>query len=208
MNAGSTMERVYLELKARVLDGRYAPGTRLDPVNLAKTLRASATPVREALHRLAGERIIDSWHQEGFRPPILAEADLHDLYNWTSALLSLALQGQVAQPELRGDHTTGLATSHGYTDGIESLFRAIAARTENREIRFAIHNSIERSHVFRAAEAHIDPHVRELLAAMQADYRFGRWTALRSKITRFHGRRMALAGRVVAELRPRDVPLR
>lgn len=207
MNAGSTMERVYLDLKARVLDGRYPPGTRLDPVVLARTLRASATPVREALHRLAGERIIDSWHQEGFRPPILAEADLHDLYNWASYLLGLALQSQVPEP----DPPSGivkLAQHQDYADALDSLFRAIALWSANREIRFAISSLIERSHVFRKAEARVDTTARDMLAAMEADYRFGRWSALRAKVTRFHRRRMAFAGRVVAELRPRDEPLR
>jgi hypothetical protein len=50
--------------------------------------------------------------------------------------------------------------------------------------------------------------LRVALAAMEDDYRFGRWTALRSKITSFHRRRMAQAGRVVAELKPRSDPLR
>ncbi|WP_037467177.1 GntR family transcriptional regulator [Sphingobium herbicidovorans] len=201
------MERVYLDLKARVLDGRYPPGTRLDPVVLARTLRASATPVREALHRLAGERIIDSWHQEGFRPPILAEADLHDLYHWASFLLGLALQGPV--PER--DRPTGLVklTHHrDYAEALDSLFRAIALWSANRELRFAIFNLVERCHLFRKAEARVDTSARDMLAAMEADYRFGRWSALRAKITRFHRRRMAFAGRVVAELRPRDTPLR
>ena len=207
MNAGSTMERVYLDLKARVLDGGYPPGTRLDPVNLAKTLRASGTPVREALHRLAGERIIDSWHQEGFRPPILAEADLHDLYSWASYLLALALQSEVPEPNLPAG-LVELAPHKDYPEALDSLFRAIAMWSANREIRFAIFSLIERSHVFRKAEARVDTAARDLLAAMEADYRFARWSALRAKITRFHRRRMAFAGRVVAELRPRDEPLR
>ena len=45
MNAGSTMERVYLDLKARIVGGAYPPGTRLDPFHLAKRLAASPTPV-------------------------------------------------------------------------------------------------------------------------------------------------------------------
>src|SRR3546814_14580168 len=80
MNAGSTMERVYLDLKARIVGGAYPPGTRLDPFHLAKRLAASPTPVREALHRLSGERIVDRWHQDGFRQPIFPESVLCSLY--------------------------------------------------------------------------------------------------------------------------------
>ena len=100
MSPGATMERVYRELKARAMQGEFAPGERLDPSVLARELGASATPVRDALHRLSGERIIDSWHQEGFRQPILAEADLHDLHAWAAALLTLALAPQLPDPAL------------------------------------------------------------------------------------------------------------
>lgn len=207
MNAGATMERVYLDLKAQILAGLYPPGTRLDPLHLAKALRASATPVREALHRLAGERIIDSWHQEGFRSPILAEADLHDLYAWGAALLAMALKDKAPRP----DHPAGLvplAASESYPEGVESLFKAIGLASDNRELRFAIVNLSERCRLLRGAEARVDRTAAETLAAMEEDYRFARWTALRAKITRFHRRRIALAGRIVAELRPREEPLR
>ena len=48
---------------------------------------------------------------------------------------------------------------------------------------------------------------RGALTAMADDYRFGRWSALRSKITRFHRRRASYAGRVAAEIRRRSEPL-
>ena len=62
-------------------------------------------------------------------------------------------------------------------------------------------------HVVRAAELEIDPHCRSDVAAIDEDLRFGRWSALRAKITRFHRRRALLAGRVVAAIRPRESPL-
>ena len=207
MNAGATMERVYGDLKTQILGGRHPPGTRLDPFHLAKSLRASPTPVREALHRLAGERIIDSWHQEGFRVPILAEADLHDLYNWGAALLSLALKDQSPPPDLPGG-LVKLAPSRNYPDGIESLFKAVAMTSDNRELRFAIVNLAERCRPFRDAELRVDPSTKAALATLEEDYRFGRWTAFRAKITRFNNHRVALGGRFVAELRPRSDPLR
>src|SRR3546814_4258715 len=64
MSPGATMERVYIELKARAMRGEFAPGERLDPAVLARNLEVSATPVRDALHRLSGERIIDSRSEE------------------------------------------------------------------------------------------------------------------------------------------------
>ncbi|MFC0103550.1 GntR family transcriptional regulator [Sphingopyxis terrae] len=206
MSPGATMERVYRELKARIMNGAFAPGERLDPSVLARDLGASATPVRDALHRLSGERIIDSWHQEGFRQPILTEADLHDLYHWAASLLTIALQSQSPDPRLP-DIPIGDQRHSDYAGEVARLFRAMAWLSENRELRFALANMVERSHVFRGAELRIDPGCRAAIAAIDEDLRFRRWSALRAKVTRFHHRRIALAGRVVAEMRPREQPL-
>lgn len=202
MNAGSTMERVYLDLKARIVGGAYPPGTRLDPFHLAKRLAASPTPVREALHRLSGERIVDSWHQEGFRQPIFAEADLCDLYQWSGALVGLALRA----PSLAAAVPASLLAAmevEDYPARVARLLRAIALLCDNREIRFAIANLVERSEFFRAAEVRSDPAADEQLAAMEAAFRSGCWAELRSKSAAFHRRRIARAGRVAAVLRPR-----
>ncbi|WP_326914643.1 GntR family transcriptional regulator [Sphingopyxis chilensis] len=186
--------------------GEFAPGDRLDPSVLARDLGASATPVRDALHRLSGERIVDSWHQEGFRQPILAEADLHDLYEWAASLLALALAGQMPDAALP-DRVAGEIRDSDYAGEVARLFRATAWLSDNRELRFAVSNLVERSHVFRAAELRVDPGCGAEIAAMDEDFRFGRWSALRARITRFHHRRLEFAGRVVAEMRPREQPL-
>ncbi|WP_286748757.1 GntR family transcriptional regulator [Sphingopyxis sp. SCN 67-31] len=200
------MERVYLDLKARILAGTYPPGTRLEAAQLAKSLASSATPVRDALYRLSGERIIESWHQEGFRQPLLSEADLVDLYWWTGALLLLALKGRTPRSDLPGG-LVDLATHPSYPEGIESLFRTIAIGSSNGELRASIINCVERSMTIRTLEARVDGVASDALTSMADDYRFGRWSALRSKITRFHRRRASHAGRVAAEIRRRSEPL-
>ena len=205
MSPGATMERVYLDLKARIMAGEFPPGARLDPAQLSRSLAASATPVRDALHRLSGERIIDSWHQEGFRQPILAEADIHDLYAWTAALLDLALRGAPREPAALT--APPRSDSEGYDRDIARLLRALAMLSDNHELRLAVGNAVDRSAIFRAAELRVDPAVVEAVAAMDEDLRFGRVGALRAKVTRFHRRRASFTGRVVAELRPRSQPL-
>lgn len=207
MSPGATMERVYHALKLQIMRGDFAPGERIEPRLLAQGVGTSATPVRDALHRLAGERLLESWHHEGFRQPILAEAHLHDLYVWSALLLRLALDGVRREPELRGEPFGGLRGGD-YAAEVEALFRSIARLSANRELRHAVMSAIERSHVARPAELRVDPGCRDAAKAMDEDFRFGRWSALRSKITRFHRRRALLAGRVVAELRPREEPLR
>lgn len=203
MSPGTTMERVYLELKARIIGGAYPPGTRLDPFHLAKRLAVSPTPVREALHRLSGERIVDSWHQEGFRQPIFAEADICDLYHLGGGLIGIALRDPALQLSKPG---TSLAVIEieDYPGRVGRLFRAIALLNGNRELGYAIINVIERSEFFRAVEARTDPTAEEILALMEDAFRGARWDELRRKSALFHRRRVAYAGRVAAELRPRS----
>lgn len=207
MSPGTTMERVYQALKLRIMRGDFALGERLEPRVLALDVGTSATPVRDALHRLAGERLLESWHHEGFRQPILAEADVHDLHGWMASLLRLALDGVLPEPG-HGGEPFGRLQGSDYTAEVETLFRSIARLSDNRELRHAVMSAIERSHITRPAELRVDPGCRDAVRAMDEDFRFGRWSALRSKITRFHRRRALLAGRVVAALRPREEPLR
>jgi DNA-binding GntR family transcriptional regulator len=48
----TSAERAYTQLKRDLTDGRYRPNQRLVELELAEDLRASRTPIRQALHRL------------------------------------------------------------------------------------------------------------------------------------------------------------
>lgn len=52
-------ERVYANLRADLLDGRRAPGARLNEKELAAQFGVSPTPVREALNKLRSEGLVE-----------------------------------------------------------------------------------------------------------------------------------------------------
>src|SRR5690349_3688178 len=91
MTSPGTFERVYAAIKQRLREGVYRPGERLEPALLAEELNASVTPVRDALHRLTGERLVETPRHEGFRVPMMTEPLLRFLYGWHLALLLLAV---------------------------------------------------------------------------------------------------------------------
>ncbi|HEV7340543.1 MAG: hypothetical protein JNM03_02450 [Sphingopyxis sp.] len=124
----------------------------------------------------------------------------------TGALLSLALKGRTPRPDLPGG-LISLANHQSYPEGLNGLFRTIAIASGNGELRASIINCVERSMTIRTLEARVDGSANDALTAMADDYRFGRWSALRSKITRFHRRRASYAGRVAAEIRRRSEPV-
>ncbi|MGK4455738.1 GntR family transcriptional regulator, partial [Klebsiella pneumoniae] len=59
MNSGPTAERVHEALKRRIMGREFRPGDRLDPAVLAAPLSSSVTPVRDALHLLTGEGLVE-----------------------------------------------------------------------------------------------------------------------------------------------------
>lgn len=63
---GGLADQVYEALKERILDMEYAPGERLVIDQIARELGVSGTPVRDALTRLAAERVIDFTPFRGF----------------------------------------------------------------------------------------------------------------------------------------------
>src|SRR5689334_1321709 len=96
MNAGVTFERVYFALKDLLGSARFAAGHHLEPAVLSQDLNVSITPVRDALHRLAGEGLVDTSRGEGFRTPAVTEVGLRHLYRWNAALLDLAVRARTA----------------------------------------------------------------------------------------------------------------
>ena len=62
----SQVEHAYQEIKARIVYGLYKPGTDLSEATLARVLKMSRTPVREALSRLSEERHVIRSPGRGF----------------------------------------------------------------------------------------------------------------------------------------------
>lgn len=150
MSPGPTFERVYLELKRQLREGTRPPGTPLEPAAIGDELGTSFTPVRDALHRLVGEGMVENPLHNGFAVPRLSEQALRDLYAWNGQLIAMML-GQ-----LRGrsdEISTGLKHALGENPTTsETLFLAIAAASGNREQIRAIAQLNDRLAPCRRAE--------------------------------------------------------
>jgi DNA-binding FadR family transcriptional regulator len=79
-------------LRDRLRTGQLRPGERLAATVLAEALQLSATPVREALARLAGEGLIEERRGQGYFVRALSADDVADLYRLSLAHLVLALK--------------------------------------------------------------------------------------------------------------------
>jgi DNA-binding GntR family transcriptional regulator len=72
-------EEITQTLRAAVISGELRPGVVYSAPSLATQFGVSATPVREAMLDLAGEGLVDTVRNKGFRVTELSEKDLDDL---------------------------------------------------------------------------------------------------------------------------------
>lgn len=88
-------------LRDQLRNGRLVSGEPLTITDLAHDLGLSATPVREALSRLAGERLIEDRRGRGYFAPRLDVSDLVELYGLRRLYLveALAGDGALSAPE-------------------------------------------------------------------------------------------------------------
>jgi DNA-binding GntR family transcriptional regulator len=191
VSPGPTFDRVYLALKAQLLEGRFAPGEPLEPGPLGDELHASITPVRDALHRLAGERLVEAPRHDGFRTPLLTEAGLRHLYDWTADLLLLALR-RPASPALAA--ATDVEAAKGpLPEATDALFLSIVRPAGNPEHLAAIANAGDRLSPVRRREPELLAGTGEELAELAQLLVEQKTSSLRRAILRYHQRRRRAA---------------
>jgi len=194
MNPGATFERVYRALKQDLGSGRFSSGEHLEPANLSDELDSSITPVRDALHRLVGEGLVEAPRGDGFRTPLVTEMGLRHLYRWNATLLDLAARTPLAHedPVLGADAPDSLART-------ESLFLAVARLPGNPEHVAAVARLSERLRPMRRVEADLLPEAVEI-DALSAFLCEGAIGPLRRAIAVFHRKRERLAAEIVERL--------
>jgi len=62
----SIREKVYLAVREQILGGRFSPGERIVETKIAKAIQTSRTPVREALHMLEREGLLEAIPRVGY----------------------------------------------------------------------------------------------------------------------------------------------
>lgn len=97
----SPAARAYCRVRADIVRGTLAPGTRLTERTLSARLGVGLTPVREALHRLDHERLVATVPRRGYVVTRISARDVADAAELWSMLVTDMLQLAVrhATPE-------------------------------------------------------------------------------------------------------------
>jgi DNA-binding GntR family transcriptional regulator len=89
--SGRTLaDRAFEWLEEAIIKGDYPPETKLDEVALAKSFGISRGPVREAIRRLEGKKLVERMPHVGARVAALRTPDLADLLYIREALEGMA----------------------------------------------------------------------------------------------------------------------
>jgi len=148
-------------MRALIVTGRVAPGTRLVETELARRLAVSRTPVREAIRRLAHEglaRVVGRGAKTQIAVAPATVADLIDLFSIIGALEGLAGRGaeRLSKTERR-ELAAELAE-------LNSTFDSLArARPRDYDRFFAAHDAFHARFVERCATERL----RQLIDAVR-----------------------------------------
>ncbi len=107
-DADTLAERAALRIEADILGGALAPDSRLAIAETAARYGVGATPLREALSRLAARGLVNAIGKRGFRVQSISREDLADIVRVRSVLereairLSIAAGGGAWEGEIVG----------------------------------------------------------------------------------------------------------
>lgn len=88
---GETLsEHVFRKIQSAIVSGEIAPGSKISEPELARTYGISRGPLREAIHRLEGLRLLVRVPHVGARVVSLSHAELIELYEIRESLEGMA----------------------------------------------------------------------------------------------------------------------
>ncbi|MEK1904266.1 MAG: GntR family transcriptional regulator [Pseudomonas sp.] len=88
--SGTLAEGVFRRIQAAIVRGEIAPGSKISEPELARTYGISRGPLREAIHRLEGQRLLVRVPHVGARVVSLSHSELIELYEIRESLEGMA----------------------------------------------------------------------------------------------------------------------
>jgi DNA-binding GntR family transcriptional regulator len=150
-------DNAYTMLCAAIVDGTLAPGESLHDGELCAWLGLSRTPVREALHRLEEDGLIEIAPQRYTRVCALSAADASDTFAFLAAVHALA--AELAVPSLdRAAHAALRAANDAFIMALTE-HDAIAAYDADDRFHQVFVDGAGNAEIARSV-AHVAPRLR------------------------------------------------
>jgi DNA-binding GntR family transcriptional regulator len=180
-----------------IRQGRWQPGEALEATAIAAELGMSASPVREALARLRGERLLDTRHRNGYSIPLLQSHELESEYRFMS-LLAISLAGRPpVSPTYRRSSTMP------YGERVDGLLTALARAVDMPVGASTLHRSTLRLFPYVRAEPLLVADAEPGLAEMERLLDLGDAAALMATLQAHFDRCIAVAPRLARHVHER-----
>lgn len=208
-NPVEPFQRALFQLRERLREGGFPPGTRIAATEVAETLKLSATPVREALSRLAGEGLLEDRRGQGFFLRPLSGLDIADLYRLAQSHLAIAYETHREHTPRQG---VGVAEGAPGTSGnpvrdVERLFMEWVVEAGSRALTASYRTVQTQLGPVRRFEAEVIQNLVEEAQALIDAGAAGDSPRRLALVKEFHERRIALADRlaILAYGEPGDI---
>lgn len=196
---GQVRERVYREIKRKLIEGELALDQHLDLRLLCDVFEASPTPVKEALVRLTGERLVTA-KEKGFQVARWTTTQLGALYEWRLKLVLMSLDSTSIRPVPAPTDSRG-----NYASRVRQLLEALEAEAGD-EHHHAARNADDRLSYARFVEPELwydtDDELVKIEAAMQISEVAVRVEVLRGYFTRRIEAAQAIRDRAIVRSHP------
>lgn len=156
-------EKVYKILMQSIVKGELPPGTKLQEKHVAKQMNVSATPVREAFKKLAGDGFIEIVPYCGAIVKELDEEEIKEAYHCRVALEKLALEdaiGKFDEETLnslydvieRGAHAEDIMEVSALSQNFHDIIYLTAGNTMLRKLLDMLNTVIARDMKYSASD--------------------------------------------------------
>ena len=133
-------ERAYDRIRTGILNGEFAPASRLKEEELVRICGVSRTPVREALGRLAAEDYIVVVRNQGAQVKTWSDADMVDLFE-----LRALLEGHAAARAARLVSPDEVRLMQRNISQMESVFASSASDADKTETFLRLNGKLHES---------------------------------------------------------------
>ncbi|MHA6767727.1 GntR family transcriptional regulator [Sphingobium ummariense] len=200
-------EKVYADLKEAVLSGRYASDTELSIAVIAEDIGTSGSPVRDGLHRLYGEGLLQMGSHRGFKVLSWAADTLRDCYTWHGHLIRMAIKSTgpkaLREPVAPEGWLTDYSSPHRIVATAERMFLTLANRSSSHELAAAVANTGERLRTIRLVETERWSDCADELVSANILARFEPGSRLLEVLWNYHRRRIRAASMLSSSLKLR-----
>ena len=132
-------QHVYQDLRQAIVRGEIAAGSRLVENRIAEAMGISRTPVREAIHKLEREGLIEQRQKGGFVVVGISRNDIEEIFGIRSVLESYAA-GLAALRHTKGDLAGLEKKIDEFQDNLDAgrMDRLVKINTEFHQLLYAL----------------------------------------------------------------------